>query len=106
MGMGEDMGLAGEAVEDEVAVGLEGSALDLLGEAGGGFLRGGGTVRKAATVLETRVCSLDGGSEISPTTNPPRAWHACVRSPRVGARREERTDGRSVVANVGTKMAG
>lgn len=106
IGIGEQKGLVGEAEEDEVTAGLEGEASDLLGDVDGRFLGGGGVVRKAATVLDTRVCNFERGSEISPTTNPPRAWHACVRSPRVGARRVERTEGRSVVAKVGTKIAG
>lgn len=108
IGIGEERGLVGETGEDEVAAGLEveESAPDLLGDVDGLTLGGGGVVRKAATVLETRVCSLERGSEVSPMTNPPRAWHACVRSPRVGARRVERIEGRSVVANIGTKIAG
>jgi hypothetical protein len=107
IGMGEDVDLVGVAEEDEVTLGLEGEdkALGLLGEIGG-LLGGGGVVRKAATVWETWVCSLDRGRDVSPITNPPSAWHACVRSPRVGASSEESTEGRIVVANVGTKMAG
>lgn len=106
--IGEDVGLVGEAEEDGETVDLEGKRLvvSVLDEAGDGFLGGGGVVRKAATVWETRVCSLERGSEIRPITNPPRAWHACVRSARVGARRDERIEGRSVAAKVGTKMAG
>jgi hypothetical protein len=101
------MDLVGVEEEDEVMLCLEGEdvVLGLLGEIGG-LLGGGGVVRKVATVWETRVCSLERGSEVSPMTNPPSAWHACVRSPRVGASSEESTEGRRVVANVGTKMAG
>jgi len=66
-------GLVYEGEEDEVAVGLEregesfllGEAIDRLGR--------GGVMRKAATMRETRVCSLERGSEVSPMTNPPRA---------------------------------
>jgi hypothetical protein len=103
--MGDDVVLVGEGEVDEEAVDL-GEEMSALDEAGGGFFGGGGVVRKAATVRETRECSLERGSEISPRTNPPRAWHACVRSPRVGERREERTEGKSVLANVGTKIEG
>jgi hypothetical protein len=50
MGMGEDVALAGETEEDGELAGLteEDSALAVL-EADGGFLGGGGVVRKAAT---------------------------------------------------------
>lgn len=49
IGMGEDTDLTGEAEEVEAAVALEETSLDFLVDAGG-LLRGGGTVRKAATV--------------------------------------------------------
>ena len=43
--------------------------------------------------------------EMVPRTNPPRAWHACIRKARVGARRLERIDGRISVKD-GTNVAG
>lgn len=56
-------------------------------------------------MLETLVCTQDGGREVRPRTRPPRAWHACVRRLKVFARRLERIEG-TIGTNAGMKTSG
>ena len=101
---GEGSGVAALGVAVAVIV-FEGE-VDLVGLGNVGF--GGGTRMKYSdTISEMRVCiSGLGGTSSVPRTNPPRAWQASVRRVSVGARRFERTEGRTALMNAGTKMEG